>query len=109
MKLIYSTDTVARAEELSNELARIDIPIHISGANAAELPGFSANYRDSSVGVWLMKESDFPRAIEVMTATGFLDKKRENANGFNGHAKLVIAAVMALIFAGVAAFLASAS
>ena len=109
MKLIYSTDTLARAEELSSELSQIDIPIHISGTNAAELPGFSGNYRDSSVGVWLIRESDLPRAIEVMIATGFLDKKRENTNGLNSRTKLVIAAVVAFFFAGVAAFLASYS
>ena len=75
MQLIYSTNVLSDAERLSSLLTEAGLLNHVSGANAARLPGFLTSFdTSSSVGVWLASASELSHARQVMLDTGFMEQ-----------------------------------
>ena len=74
MELIYSTNVLSDAERLSSLLSEAGLLNHVSGANAAKLPGLLTSFdTPSSVGVWLASASELSRARQVMLRAGFME------------------------------------
>jgi hypothetical protein len=80
VELIYSTNVLTDAERLSSLLTAAGLLNHVSGANAARLPGFFAARTPSSIGVWLASASELGRAQEVMLAAGLLEQPGNSAS-----------------------------
>src|SRR4051812_43233334 len=75
MQLIYSTNVLSDAERLSSLLTAAGLPNHVSGVNAARLPGFLTSLdTPSSIGVWLASASELPHARQVMLSAGFMEQ-----------------------------------
>ena len=76
MELIYSTNVLSDAERLSSLLTDAGLLNHVSGVNAAQLPGFFAARTPNYVGVWLASPSQLPQAREVMLKAGLVEQAR---------------------------------
>jgi hypothetical protein len=74
MELIYSTNVLSDAERLSSLLTGAGLLNHVSGVNAAQLPGFFAARTPNYVGVWLAGQTQVPQARDIMRSHGFLEE-----------------------------------
>ena len=75
MELIYSTNVLSDAQRLSSLLTEAGLLNHVSGVNAARLPGFLTSFdTPSSIGVWLASPSELSRARRVMLSAGFMEQ-----------------------------------
>ena len=74
MELIYSTNILSDAKRLSYLLSDAGLPNHVSGVNAAQLPGFFAARTPDYLGVWLTSASQLAQARELMFSAGFVEQ-----------------------------------
>ena len=74
MELIYSTNVLSDAKRLSSLLTNAGLLNHVSGVNAAQLPGFFAARTPNYLGVWLASGTQVPQAREIMRSAGFLEE-----------------------------------
>jgi len=103
MELVYSTNVLSDAQRLSSLLTEAGLLNHVSGVNAAQLPGFLTSSRSpSSVGVWLASASELARARQVMLSAGFMEQPSNspppvwlNSSWF----KVAVAALAAIVVA----------
>ena len=73
MELIYSTNVLSDANRLSALLTDAGLLNHVSGVNAAQLPGFFAARTPNYIGVWLASASQLAQARNIMLSAGFIE------------------------------------
>jgi hypothetical protein len=106
MELIYSTNVLTDAERLSSLLTEAGLLNHVSGVNAACLPGFYASRLPSSISVWLASASQLPHARQIMLSAGFLEQPTAKSAPAWLHSMWfkVAVALIAAILAALAAY-----
>ena len=66
MKLVYSTNDLATANELTGALEAVGVSVHLAGEHVARLPGFGARLTPNALGVWILDESQMDRVVKVL-------------------------------------------
>lgn len=70
MQRIYSTSDSQVARRLAAALSQAGIESHVSGEHVASTPGIHRT--PATIGVWLMRQEDLPKARSVMAAQDLL-------------------------------------
>jgi len=102
MELIYSTNVLSDANRLSFLLSDAGLLNHVSGVNAAQLPGFFAARTPNYIGVWLASASQLAQARNIMLSAGFIEPPRDTAPAAWLHSfwfRVVVIAIIAVIVA----------
>lgn len=99
MHLLYSTSDLGEAKRLAAMLDEAGVATHVAGEHVASTPGIHRT--PSSVGVWLLRDQDQPRARAVMASRGFRPPPKDGTARRRHRNPLLLMLALAAVLAAV--------